>query len=339
MRPRRCAAAALGLLLAAAQLGVVGVVPAWAQGKPSELSGAKDPAVASRFKGAVLQNAASESFASLRLPLGPGQMRGNELAFDKSITVEGAINAYYYVQPAGVSPLEVMRNYQDALVQAGFQALFSCELQACAAAHIPENYRNELLGPRRWDRKRITPADGSSPRELRYWSGKATRNGADVYAVVWVDEATSVWNAPTASVLVIEPKAMETGKVTATLEQMKSGLQADGKIALYGLYFDTGKAEVKAESKPQLDEMAKLLKADPALRVFIVGHTDNQGALEGNVALSQRRAEAVVAALAQQYGIDAKRMLARGVASYAPLASNAGDAGRAKNRRVELVVQ
>jgi OmpA-OmpF porin, OOP family len=116
-------------------------------------------------------------------------------------------------------------------------------------------------------------------------------------------------------------------------------LQADGKIALYGLFFDTGKAEVKAESKPQLDEMAKLLQGQPALKVYIVGHTDSQGGLEANLALSQQRAQAVVAALAGAYKVDAKRLQARGVASLAPVASNANDAGRARNRRVELVIQ
>ena len=85
--------------------------------------------------------------------------------------------------------------------------------------------------------------------------------------------------------------------------------------------------------------MAKLLKAEAGLRVFIVGHTDNQGGVDDNLALSRHRAEAVAAALATEYGIDARRLSARGVANFAPLATNADEAGRAKNRRVELVVQ
>jgi outer membrane protein OmpA-like peptidoglycan-associated protein len=110
-------------------------------------------------------------------------------------------------------------------------------------------------------------------------------------------------------------------------------------VALYGIYFDTGKAELKPESRPQLDEMGKLLQAQPALKVYIVGHTDNQGSLEANLQLSQQRAQAVVAALAGTYKIDAKRLQARGVANLAPLAGNGNDAGRARNRRVELVAQ
>jgi OmpA-OmpF porin, OOP family len=315
------------------------VPSAWAQQAPTDLPGARDHPAVSRFKGSVLENAASENFAALRVPLGPGKYRDSKLVFDNALTLEGRISAYYYVQPAAASPLEVLRNYETALTHAGFKTLYACELKACADALIPEAYRSELLYPRKWRGGRLNPGGGSSPRELRYWSGKATLNGADLYVIVWVAEPDSTWKAATASVVVVEPAPMETGKVTASLEAMKSGLQADGKIALYGLYFDTGKSEVKPESTPQLEEMAKLLKADPGLRVFIVGHTDNQGTLEGNVQLSVKRAEAVVAALVQRHGIDAKRLAARGVANYAPLTSNAAEAGRAKNRRVELVVQ
>ena len=305
---------------------------------PTELPGAQDPAVLSRYKGAVLHNAAQERFASVRIPLGPGRIKGSDLVFDTSITVEGKISAYYYVQPPEAQPLEVFRNYQNALSQAGFKPLYTCELDACNKALIAEPYRSELLSRRPWA-DRINPGAGSSPRELRYWSGKASRDGQDLFVIVWVTEATSVWNAATATVVLVAPQAMEGGKVTASLEQMQRGLQTEGKIALHGVFFDTGKVELKPESKAQLDEMAKLLKTNVGLRVFIIGHTDNQGALDMNLQLSQRRAEAVANALVTQYGIDAKRVLAKGVANYSPVASNADEAGQSRNRRVELVAQ
>jgi outer membrane protein OmpA-like peptidoglycan-associated protein len=132
---------------------------------------------------------------------------------------------------------------------------------------------------------------------------------------------------------------MDNGMVTVDAAALAKGLQADGKIALYGIYFDSGKSELKPESKAQLDEMARLLQGSAALRVYIVGHTDNQGALDANLALSRARAQAVVDALVRSYKIDGRRLAAAGVASYAPVASNADDAGRARNRRVELVLQ
>lgn len=85
--------------------------------------------------------------------------------------------------------------------------------------------------------------------------------------------------------------------------------------------------------------MAKLLRRQPALQAFVVGHTDSQGGLDANLALSRARAQAVVDALAKGHQIDLKQLTAAGVASYAPMASNAAEAGRAMNRRVELAVR
>jgi OmpA-OmpF porin, OOP family len=106
-----------------------------------------------------------------------------------------------------------------------------------------------------------------------------------------------------------------------------------------GVQFATGKSEVLPDSKPQLTEMAKYFQANPSLRVFVIGHTDNQGTLEANLALSQQRAEAVVKALVAEFKIDAKRLLAKGIANYSPVTTNSTDNGRATNRRVELVIQ
>jgi len=94
---------------------------------------------------------------------------------------------------------------------------------------------------------------------------------------------------------------------------------------------------IKPESEPALAEMAKLLKDNPSLNVFIVGHTDNTGTFEHNMKLSLDRATAVVNALVSGHGIAAARLKAVGDGPTAPVASNDTDEGRAKNRRVELV--
>ena len=124
-----------------------------------------------------------------------------------------------------------------------------------------------------------------------------------------------------------------------TASDMSKAMAATGRVALYGIRFDTDKADVKPESKPALVEIHKLLKADRALKLRVVCHMDNQGALDANIALSKRRAEAVNAALVGQYGIAASRLSAFGIADLAPVASNANDEGRAKKQRVELVPQ
>ena len=118
---------------------------------------------------------------------------------------------------------------------------------------------------------------------------------------------------------------------------MAKGLGETGHIALYGIYFDTDKAVVKPESRPTLEQIAKLLTGQPQLNVFIVGHTDNQGAYEYNLDLSRRRAEAVAAELVKNFRIVPARLRAAGVGFLAPVGSNANEGGRALNRRVELV--
>jgi outer membrane protein OmpA-like peptidoglycan-associated protein len=127
--------------------------------------------------------------------------------------------------------------------------------------------------------------------------------------------------------------------VVVSADQIQRSLAEAGKVVFYGIYFDTDKAVIKAESAPTLAEMAKFLKANAGTKVYIVGHTDIQGALDHNQKLSRDRAAAVVAALAASHGIPKERMAADGVGPLAPVAANDNEAGRAKNRRVEMVLR
>jgi len=136
-------------------------------------------------------------------------------------------------------------------------------------------------------------------------------------------------------VVIVESKAMEQ-EVTANAAALSQSIAATGKAAVYGIYFDTGKSVIKPESDPTLEEIAKLLKNNPQLQVYVVGHTDSVGTLEANLKLSADRADAVVKALVGR-GIEAPRLKSAGVGPYSPAASNKTDEGKAKNRRVELV--
>jgi outer membrane protein OmpA-like peptidoglycan-associated protein len=135
---------------------------------------------------------------------------------------------------------------------------------------------------------------------------------------------------------IIEKEGMKQ-EVTMDAAAMAQGLSDAGEVAIYGIYFDTGKSDLKPESEPALEEIAKLLKTSPMLKVFIVGHTDMVGDPAANVKLSQARAQAVVTALVTKNGIAATRLTPFGAGPYAPVASNKIEEGRAKNRRVELV--
>jgi len=126
--------------------------------------------------------------------------------------------------------------------------------------------------------------------------------------------------------------------IVMTADDIKNNLNAEGKVLFYGIFFDTDKATLKAESAPTLTNIASFLKANP-VNVFIVGHTDNSGSLEHNLSLSKDRAAAVVNELTTKYGVNKAQVTAQGVASLAPVASNKTDDGKAKNRRVEVVLK
>jgi outer membrane protein OmpA-like peptidoglycan-associated protein len=137
------------------------------------------------------------------------------------------------------------------------------------------------------------------------------------------------------TLIIVENKPMED-EVTIDAASMNKGISETGKIAVYGIYFDTGKSDIKPESKPTIDEIVKMLKQNSTLKLFVVGHTDSDGKLESNMKLSSDRAASVVKALIEN-GIQAARLKSSGVGPYCPVESNRTEEGKAKNRRVELV--
>jgi len=310
------------------------------------IPGVKDPALVSRFPGSVLVGYTQKSVDEVSLIAGPWKSSSGTRpsGFDKFVKAQGKVTRLVYDYPKDKSGFEVMHNYRSAMQTAGMTIAFSCEKEQCGG---------DLFGASFWQAQGQTdsvihvsspyysnPLSDLGNHEPRYTLASSTAaDGGTTYLAVYVAPPLQDFGA--VYVQIVEPAPLATNQINVNLsaEQMGRGIAADGKVALYGLNFDTDKADLRADSKPTLDEMAKLLTQQPALKVFIVGHTDNQGSYPHNADLSQRRADAVVAALTGQYKIDGRRLVAKGVASVAPVASNKSDAGRAKNRRVELVEQ
>jgi len=170
-----------------------------------------------------------------------------------------------------------------------------------------------------------------TPEDKDYTVGKIVKEGKEIWVCV-----DPYQGGRYISLYIVERQSMEQ-TIQANAASWFSDISTTGHAAVYGIYFDTDKAEVKPESEPALAEMAKLLKGNPSLNVFIVGHTDNTGTFEHNMKLSQDRAASVVNTLAGKYGIAEARLKAVGAGPIAPTASNETEEGRAKNRRVELV--
>jgi OmpA-OmpF porin, OOP family len=239
----------------------------------------------------------------------------------KTQHLEGKIFSASYRNPANRSVLEIYKNYEQALARAGFQTLFACNGVQCGAAQ--ECCPHPTL------------RDPSYLR--RFLAAKLSRPEGDVYVSLAV-QAQDPSSAGETMLDVIETKPMES-KDLVDAAGLAESVSRTGHAAVYGIYFDTGKADVKPESGAALKEIAKLLQQDVKLKLYVVGHTDNQGTLESNMDLSRRRSAAVAQVLTAKYGVAAARLAGQGVGPLSPVAPNDSEEGRAKNRRVELVKQ
>ena len=126
-------------------------------------------------------------------------------------------------------------------------------------------------------------------------------------------------------------------RVAAGGKDLYKALEETGRVTAEGIFFDTNSDRIRPESEAGLKPIGEMLAKHADMRVAIEGHTDNVGAAAANQALSEKRAAAVKAYLVSKYGVDAARIEAKGFGAAKPVAPNADEAGRQKNRRVELV--
>jgi len=167
-----------------------------------------------------------------------------------------------------------------------------------------------------------------------------TRKGKELFAKV-ENEGREVWIQVYAldslyRLTVVEREQMEQ-KVMVDPDALFGDIATTGHAVIYGIYFDLDSANIKPESEPDLEAIADLLKTNASLKLYIVGHTDMTGSFDYNVGLSMKRAQAVVTALVDEYGIGAGRLIAKGAGPLCPVGSNKDESGRKLNRRVELV--
>jgi OmpA-OmpF porin, OOP family len=306
------ASLAFALLVGLSLLAIPGALA-----QRGDVAGSRDYPGIGRFAGSVITGYLVKDFDAARLQA--AAFKDGKPADARRL--EGRVTRIAYRTSPGPSILEVSRNFETQLAKAGFETLVACESDACGGIPFTEAV-DALPIPQMW-------VDGF---DYRYYSGRKVEGGRETYAAVLVSKSNDeVYAQLTVAVVgAIENKMVDAGA-------MAKGLREQGHIALYGIYFDTDKAVIKPESRPTLDEIAKLLRAQPQLNVVIVGHTDSQGTFEYNMDLSRRRAEAVAAELAKSYKVATTRLRTAGVGFLAPIGSNASDDGRALNRRVELV--
>lgn len=289
--------------------------------RKADIENGKDHPLVSRYPGLFIAEYSFAEFDEFTLPLA----KLNGATPEKSQHLEGKVTRIAYDGPAGRSILEIYRNYESALQKGGFQILFSCvNNQGCGSGH-PTLYK--------------ASDDWEWGAGHRYLSAKQSRAEGEVYVSLHIGQWSNLASGSATVLYVIEMKPMEGGRVTVDAAALAGDITKDGHSAVYGIYFDTGKADVKPESGDAIKEIGKLLQSNAQLKLLVVGHTDNAGVLASNMDLSKRRADAVVQALITGYRIAPARLSAQGAGPLAPVASNKSEEGRGKNRRVELVEQ
>ncbi|MGC2399342.1 MAG: OmpA family protein [Acidobacteriaceae bacterium] len=307
-------------------------------GAAQDVPNSHDPAGMKRYEGSDLIGYRAPKFDEYLLPLGAPTSQ-DPPAYEKSKPIEGQVSYYVYMAPEGRTPAELFRNYKQEFARLNLDVLY-----------VKDAGQRGWFGPTLGKISKESDVGDIlfyNQDEERLVVGKS-KDAQPTYYVAFVT-AYRDGNMPDrlrkgvtkgralAQLVVVSPDTMELKMAFVNAGDMKQALHDSGKVALYGLYFDTDKDAVKAESQPTMDEIAKLMKADPSLRLHVVGHTDNEGKPDYNLDLSRRRAASVVAQLTSKYGIAANRLDAFGCGLYAPVASNDEESGRGKNRRVELV--
>jgi outer membrane protein OmpA-like peptidoglycan-associated protein len=297
----------------------------------ADIEGSADHALVGRYEGSTITFYETRDYDEIRLPVRPGD--GPEDLWTDEFA--GRITSIGYDGPEGHSALQIVRNIQTALEQSGFESVFYCR----GADDCEPGFSVGVFSAFASSKVPISGSLGSIVYLL------AKRSDADglVNVALVARERTSQPLQTQLALTVVESAPLETGRVAVVAapeptqaSEMEASIDATGKVAIYGLYFDFDSDRLQPDSGPQLTELAALMAARPALQAIVVGHTDGQGAFDYNLALSQRRAQSVVNALVAG-GVDPARLTPAGAGMVSPVARNNTEEGRALNRRVEIV--
>lgn len=296
----------------------------------ADKAGCANSDFAKRFPDADLIDCASVLNQETTLMVKPSDPKTVQ---DDLVKVSGAIETRVYANPPERSALEINRYYEAALLTApGAQILFSCARDSCggygAANSIVANRLSGMTGD-------YAAKMRAEPGDVRYVAVRFKTDKGNAY--LWVMSVYSAQDRRAYSIVrtVVSSNA-PAGPIVLSAAALTTSLGVDGHVAVYSVQFEPDKANLLPASWPQLDEVVKLLKNDAELKILIACHTDGTHADAAGIELSRKRAEAVKDGLVKA-GINANRLSAQGIGAAAPLTSNHDEAGRSRNRRVELV--
>lgn len=304
----------------------------------ADLPGSSDPPGMKRYEGSEIIGYRAPKFDEFLLPVGPPTGFAPP-TYEKSLSVDGLISRYTYLAPEGRSAAELLRNYKLEFERLGLLTLYEkgANERGWFGPTLDQMAEEDRIG-------QILAYNEAQERVLVGKSNDAEPTYYYVFVTAYKDgvipehlRQVVVKDRGLVQLIVIAPEIMEEKMAFVSAAEMSRSLADTGKTVLKGLYFDTDKDTLRPDSRPMIEEIAKLLNANPQLKVRVVGHTDNQGSTDYNLDLSRRRTAGVVLELSSGHGIAGDRLDSFGCGPYAPVASNDSEEGRARNRRVELV--
>jgi outer membrane protein OmpA-like peptidoglycan-associated protein len=304
----------------------------------ADLPGSKDPPGMKRYEGSEIIGYRAPKFDEFLLPLGPPTSL-SPAVYAKSIKLDGLVSRYTYLAPAGRSPVELLRNYKSEFQRLGLVTLYEKAagergwFGPTLADLSDEDHLGQILQYNEAQERVLVGKTKDAKPAYYYAFITAYKDGVIPGAL----EGRVAKDRALAEIIVIAPEQMEQKMTFVNADEMSRSLADTGKVALYGIYFDTDKDTLRADSQPTLAEIGKLLAANRQMKLHVVGHTDNQGKGDYNLDLSRRRAASVARELAAKFGVAPDRLDSFGCGLYAPVGSNDNEESRAKNRRVELV--
>ncbi|GKY88784.1 OmpA family protein [Sinisalibacter aestuarii] len=292
-------------------------------------------AVISLPSDAELRAETVEAAGTYPLPTGPWQ-DGSGVAAE---AISGKVTRQAWrIGGTGLSSYQILLNLREQLIDQGYAIRFECEAQACGGFDF--RYGTEVVGE---------PDMHVNLGDFHFLSASKAGNAPDHVSLL-VSRSASAAFVQLVQVGELEAAPVDVEPMTSTKAEPGTALPAEieadigpameqvGRFVLADLVFATGSSELGPGQFTSLSELASYLIDHPARRVALVGHTDAEGSLAGNISLSKRRAASVMDRLIGEYGVPAAQLEAEGIGYLAPIASNQTDEGRTRNRRVEAIL-
>lgn len=257
----------------------------------------------------------------------------------EKITTEGGLSSRIFTKPEEKSTYEVYKSYASELEAAGFDVVAAIGENKGEAQKLSREI-NKGSGINAIVDRPYT-MDGRPARSNTDWlvtfaeyyiAARKTEADTEYVVVVLIADRRNLY-----SVDVLESAAREENTVVLSLDVLRSEIESKGRIAVYGILFDTGSATLRTDSEAALNVITQYLGENPQQSFYVVGHTDDEGNLASNIQLSQARAESTVNAIAERLPGAESRLTAHGVGPLSPVSTNTQEDGRQLNRRVELV--